>query len=268
MTRETKIGLLVGLAFLIVIGILLSDHFRGTMEPPPATLDRVGANAREAVTVPGANQLPQPIAVTPEVVNPTSTVQTPGDLEPRPNPVVMGNTQAVVNGPLPINDPLQQAAQQQGESLVPANGQTNPVPPLMATSQRTYKAESGDSVSRMAAKLLGANTSRNRKAIIAANPSLQENPNMVVVGQDYMIPGSSGLAIQAAAQSPAITTGGQWTYVVKHGDTLWGIATGQLNNAGAIEAIKELNRDLLHGGSTIRAGMKLRLPSAPVAVAD
>ena len=33
MTRETKIGLLVGLAFIIVIGILLSDHIGSTTEP-------------------------------------------------------------------------------------------------------------------------------------------------------------------------------------------------------------------------------------------
>ena len=38
MTRETKIGLLVGLAFIIVIGILLSDHLTSSTEPPMATL--------------------------------------------------------------------------------------------------------------------------------------------------------------------------------------------------------------------------------------
>ena len=36
MTRETKIGLLVGLAFIIVIGILLSDHINTSTEPPAA----------------------------------------------------------------------------------------------------------------------------------------------------------------------------------------------------------------------------------------
>ena len=36
MTRETKIGLLVGLAFIIVIGILLSDHLTTRGELPAA----------------------------------------------------------------------------------------------------------------------------------------------------------------------------------------------------------------------------------------
>src|SRR3954468_17682376 len=38
MTRETKIGLLVGLAFIIVIGILLSDHFTTANQPHQAAL--------------------------------------------------------------------------------------------------------------------------------------------------------------------------------------------------------------------------------------
>src|SRR5205823_14001238 len=38
MTRETKIGLLVWLAFIIVIGILLSDHFTSTTQPHQAAL--------------------------------------------------------------------------------------------------------------------------------------------------------------------------------------------------------------------------------------
>src|SRR4051812_15462959 len=38
MTRETKIGLLVGLAFIIVIGILLSDHFTSATQPHQAAL--------------------------------------------------------------------------------------------------------------------------------------------------------------------------------------------------------------------------------------
>lgn len=47
MTRETKIGLLVGLAFIIVIGILLSDQFTRQNEVPQANITVVGAKVRE-----------------------------------------------------------------------------------------------------------------------------------------------------------------------------------------------------------------------------
>ena len=44
MTRETKIGLLVGLAFIIVVGILLSDHLTSATEDQRATLVGLGLN--------------------------------------------------------------------------------------------------------------------------------------------------------------------------------------------------------------------------------
>lgn len=58
MTRETKIGLLVGLAFIIVIGILLSDHF-STATQPPQSLVAPTENVLESARTPGASrQLP------------------------------------------------------------------------------------------------------------------------------------------------------------------------------------------------------------------
>ena len=73
MTRETKIGLLVGLAFIIVIGILLSDHLTNSTEPPAATLAQTGSNVRQQVTTPGGTQAP----ISPTVQAPQVTPQTP-----------------------------------------------------------------------------------------------------------------------------------------------------------------------------------------------
>jgi nucleoid-associated protein YgaU len=270
MTKETKIGLLVGLAFLIVIGILLSDHFHGMDEPPPATLNGAGANVRQAVIAPGANQPVVPAVVAPDTTTPTAVVQTTRDMEPQPSPVIVSNNppQQGQSAGLPANDPLQQAAHQQGQELVTADSM--PAAPVTTmAAEGTYKAAAGDTVSRMALKLLGANTYKNRQAIIAANPSLQDDPDMVVVGRTYTIPGATRSTTSAApAPTLAAASGGPWVYRVREGDTLWGIATGQLNNPGAVDSIKELNSDILHGGSTIQPGMKIRLPSAPVAVAN
>ena len=88
MTRETKIGLLVGLAFIIVIGILLSDHLTTATEPQQAYLPQVGGNVRSGVTIPGAGQQPQAgPAVTIAPVTPPQPVPTVQDLAPRPQPV-------------------------------------------------------------------------------------------------------------------------------------------------------------------------------------
>ena len=61
MTRETKIGLLVGLAFIIVIGILLSDHLTSATEPQQAQLAQVAGNVRNGVAVPGGANAQPPI---------------------------------------------------------------------------------------------------------------------------------------------------------------------------------------------------------------
>jgi len=216
------------------------------------------------------------VTLAPDQINPRSAVQTPGDIEPPPSPVTIAPPaqQGGNSSQIPANDPLAQAARQQGEELIPV--ESAPTPAVAAGSQRTYVAKAGDSVSRMAARLLGANTAKNRAAIIAANASLQSNPNLVVVGQSYIIPGAGTAATPTLAASvgtgtgPAGTTasGGQWYYTVKPGDTLWGIATSQLGSASAVAAIKQLNSDTLDGGTTLQPGMKLRLPSVPVAVAN
>lgn len=58
-----------------------------------------------------------------------------------------------------------------------------------------YVARPGDTVSQLAAALLGSGSKDSRDAVIAANPSLRSNPDRVLVGQTY-----SGGA--AAAQPP------------------------------------------------------------------
>ncbi len=47
MTRETKIGLLVGLALMIVVAILLTDHSLTTTVPRQASLPDVGSYVRQ-----------------------------------------------------------------------------------------------------------------------------------------------------------------------------------------------------------------------------
>lgn len=114
MTRETKIGLLVGLAFIIVIGILLSDHLTSTTEPPQAKLTQAGGNVRQGVSVPGAATANPPIT---NVVAPAPTPQQPiptkDDLAPKPAPPV----QIVQIGPSAQQNPGGAGAQTQA----PAN---------------------------------------------------------------------------------------------------------------------------------------------------
>jgi hypothetical protein len=60
---------------------------------------------------------------------------------------------------------------------------------VLAGTGRTlrYTAKSGDTVSKLAALLLGSDTAANREVIIKSNPSLKKDPDHLVAGQTYWI---------------------------------------------------------------------------------
>jgi nucleoid-associated protein YgaU len=342
MTRETKIGLLVGLAFIIVIGILLSDHMTSTTEPPKAPLSVVGANVRESVVTPAAPNGAAPVAAggqTQGTVAPSQPVLTGGDLSrpaqtgvptiqvgpaaqqpqspilvqqgpvvPQPQPQ---SPQPVAQAPQtsapeasppvvvaqqppaqPVNThPLQPLAMRHGEQLVPAgdNG-TSPRPqPVPMGQMREYKAQSGDSLSKLASRFMGSSSKANRDAIVRVNPTLQQNPDKIVEGRTYIIPPAPEVAAAAPAQpqapaptptpvavrdsnpppAPITTTGGEnftW-YTVKENENLWKIASEQLGSGNAWTQIRDLNADILKGNDQLRMNTKIRIPNKPVASA-
>jgi nucleoid-associated protein YgaU len=323
MTRETKIGLLVGLAFIIVIGILLSDHFRSTMEPQQATLMDAGASVRQGANSPGTAD-PKITIATPDDAPPKAPVATHDELMPHHSPVVpapsrtteqdnsqqqadagqsnpggqsgsepmrnnsdrRNDTVAGADGP---GDSLTDAARAHGESLEPANldgrprggnDMTSPPTAPAGPSMKAYKAESGDTVSRMAGRLMGGNTKANRDAIIEANPSLQDDPDRVVVGKTYNIPTKAGGGNSVASVDEPQTLVGPtieqrtaepgYFYTVRDGDSLWQIANDELGDPSAVDAIKELNLKVLEGPKhdILQPGMKLRLPAKPIASAN
>ena len=340
MTRETKIGLLVGLAFIIVIGILLSDHLTSTNEPQQAQLATAGGNVRSAVTVPGAGTSPIATNTTStQRVAPQQPVPTKEELTPKQPGVEIvqigagsvpshskstrnqpQNTQVAqadgddatnlsaeqgVTGmdsnstPTPRDldsksgGSLANVAHTFGQDVVPVGGHQNSTQTGNNTSNnaqlpagaKQYKVEVGDNLAKIATKTMGSASKANIAAIIAANASLQQNPNLIIAGRTYVIPGS-GSAIaavttssnsntpstpkptQVATNDSSSSSDTGYFYVVKPGDSLTRIAMTQLGTPGAVEAIKDLNKDMLKGGDVIQPNMKLRLPAKPLASAS
>jgi nucleoid-associated protein YgaU len=300
MTRETKIGLLVGLAFIIVIGILLSDHLTSSTEPAQAPLGQVGRNTRESIATQGQPSVPV-VVETPQTITPRGPVVTVEEMRTPATPaqptqpatpvVVIDNTNVTPTSPVNANDPLAKLVQQHGNELAmvgPAGQQvdtqtpTGPTTPTVptATSFKEYKAQEGDSLSRIAGRLMGANTKANRDAIVAANPTLKADPNKVVVGRTYLIPTSANLVpanVVATAQQTqktfepkateakavAASDPGTVWYTVKENDNLWKIAAEQLGTGTAWTTIKEMNKEVLKGSDSVRKDMRLKLPAKP-----
>ena len=276
MTRETKIGLLVGLAFIIVIGILLSDYKTAANEPVQAALQTTGNSVRSGVGSPTDDNV-SPVAVVPPEVTPKQIVPTRDELTPKPvqPPITVARGESTAGVPIA----LAQEGDKGGEPIV-AIGNT-PAKPVVDqpahTSVRTYVAVDGDSLSKIALKTLGTKSKAARTAIIALNKSLQANPNLIVVGHTYTVPAVNAAAttVQSLpiepAQKPATVVAvaqPQYTYTVKAGDSLWSIANDELGNSAAIPAIKAINKDVLRGSDQVRVNMKLKLPAKPVADAS
>ena len=136
MTRETKIGLLVGLAFIIVIGILLSDHLTSATEPQQAQLAQVADSVRTGVAVPGAATANPPItAVTPPAnVAPQAQVPTKEEITPK-QPAVeivqIGGAPAAPASPQQPQSPSQPVAIGPAAPQAPATpAPTKPEPPI------------------------------------------------------------------------------------------------------------------------------------------
>ncbi|MGC4031989.1 MAG: LysM domain-containing protein [Tepidisphaeraceae bacterium] len=350
MTRETKIGLLVGLAFLLVVGILLSEHITSATERPAAPLAEAGHGVNRGVAAPGVDA----VAKAPE---PQQPVPSPGDLTPKPpvsqvavvvppqpqqaaqmpTVIVTGQqTAPVVVPPQPVpavvpqpqqlaqntapqplspepmtvraptdpfeNDPIAKVARAMGQVIVPVSDKpvqgnttktTTPATPTVvatnATPAKEYKAQAGDTLSRLASRVPGGNTKTNRDAIVALNPTLQKNPNRVLSGHTYLLP-TQAVAVATPVKPEATPTNAKSpskdapktvvaakdapkepakeavadatrVYVVKAGDTLSKIAMAELGTKNELPTLRKMNADILKGSDVIKVDMKLKLPA-------
>lgn len=126
MTRETKIGLLVGLAFIIVIGIMLSDLNSTNNQKLPAPLQMAGSTLRTGLGQPVTDDV-SPITVVPQNITPhpinIAPPEQPLALKPEPPanvPSNLGNVarqhgEEVVN----VDPPSDNDNRQQEKPVVP-----------------------------------------------------------------------------------------------------------------------------------------------------
>jgi nucleoid-associated protein YgaU len=296
MTRENKIGLLVGLAFIIAVGILFSDYLSVNNEPPQASLQVAGSairsslgesTATDSVAGPSVVRVPNRIA-------PVGEVPTAAELAARarrpvapvvpPVAPIVTNTdpapvQALATGPndpnaVPpaLNKSLIDAAHKLGEELVAPSPTVDvvPAPAPRHAAARTVEAESGDTLGDLADRAYGSNTKATRAALVAANPSLQANRNLIVAGRAYDVAPVEAAADEPAtpaarAAAPVAKPATLAMYTVRPGDTLWSIANDEVGNPNAVAAIRDLNH---LQGDRLRLNMRLKLPKRKAAVAE
>jgi LysM repeat protein len=133
---------------------------------------------------------------------------------------------------------------------------TAAVPAVIAAPAQdtTYTVRPGDNLYRIALQFGVSVNDIVRRNNIA-------NPNLIFVGQVLTIPGASGPAQPSqpapgggATQPPPATGGTGGTYVVRGGDTLWGISRRFGTTVDALKAANGLT------GNIIFVGQRLNLP--------
>jgi nucleoid-associated protein YgaU len=290
MTRETKIGLLVGLAFIIVIGILLSDHFTSTNQPHQAALTTTIDDVLGSTRTLGPHRQNSAPLEAPNVEPRVPIIVQPDPSLERREHVEVGAANSgrriidVTEQPaIPVSPEIAQIPDVRGnmaDENILAHTEpvvTQPQPPAntSAANQNTksYIAEAGDTLSKIAGKAMGANTKANRDAILKANPKLAENPSKINIGDTFNIPAQAGAASnnskaepkETIAKETTATTSNSIEYVVKEGDNLHKIAREQCGGVSAVTQIQEMNKDLLKGSDKLKIGMKLKVPPKQVA---
>ena len=292
MTRETKIGLLVGLAFIIVIGILLSDQLMRSTEPPAAPLASVGDTLRKGTVTPAPARAPVAQVQPQQDVSPETAVPTRDDITRRPPPVTFvevrpggaatannnANPTDVVIGPgngaagnaIPRNaggnaGPAQIPLAPAGGAgraigLIGADGSVPAAPgqagaaPIRTQSPETAAGKSlADVAATMGETLLGA----DGLPIRASRPIQPQQP--ITTGQ----PHQPQAPVTAKARN-ASAAGATKQYTAEPGDSLSRIAMRQMgaNTKANRDAIVRANPQLTDDPNKILVGQTYSIPLA------
>lgn len=231
MARETKIGLLVGMGFIVCFAIILSN--RGTDNPAnvrraiPPVVDANDANASpqvaerrardygtqarvpdpretrsaprphpDSVGAPQPQRLPglNPAETTAAATHRTGPTRTLSDVIP-----VDRSSAASITPPEPGRSPISTASHtrrpaDEKDRLTATLPAESPTGTEAAAPRREYTVSSGDSLSKIAQKAYGTRLKSVIDAIYDANRDQLTSPDHLKVGQTLVLPEINGIA--------------------------------------------------------------------------
>lgn len=262
MTRETKIGLLVGLGFVILFGLILGERTQlpeqaDGMAVQPPTVPRSNAGQADLLTV--------------------RQQQTPTE----PAPVYERPAELHLPQRVRADDPaadVWQLGPRESAPPEPVERRESARPPLA----QPYTVQEGDSLIKIAGKVYGVENWRQYKRIFEANRDRLPDESTVTPGQQLVIPPLPSAAAPAGGERHYQTLsldetreylqgldGGRReparagrTYQVQRGDTLTAVArkTMRSDSREAVQKLYQANQDQLASPDSLKIGMVLRIP--------
>jgi nucleoid-associated protein YgaU len=254
MTRETKIGLLVGLGFIILFGIILSEagsRRRAIVAPQYGPL----ADSQTDYAQPAPSVMPGPFEPDGDLAAPEPVLAV---AEPVAAPSAARQEPAATDG-----------SDRASPSAEPAADNT-PSPEFVA-----YVVRKNDNLTKIAKHMLRTDSREAVEAIYAANRDRLVSRDRLRVGQELKIPmspkraelspapGFAGAMVHAE-QSVALTARAEpkyrW-YQVRRGDTWSSIARRELGDERRWPELYELNRKAFPNPHRLRPGVRVKLPA-------
>lgn len=280
MTADAKIGLLLGLFFIVVIAFLINGlpNFIRQNESKPVDV---------AITTPQGSELiidnrltetvhrlrphvelrqteaPQEVVVIDPAGQPVPQVETPGAPQPET---------AVAAAPSP-----QRVIETSQTPLEPRPAQTK------AQKSQIHVVQSGEYLSTIAKKYY--KEEGNRLIVIQklykVNAKTLKSPDQARVGDKLVIPPLDELlgTAEPAAKAPQVSESflkkvstilepvtkddakKMSEYVVQEGDSLWSISQKTLGDGKRYAEIQRLNKDQIKSVNDVDAGIKLKIPT-------
>lgn len=275
MTRDAKIGLLLGLAFIFMIAFIInglpgsrpdSNELTTTMANFPNNPPGLAAREREVIRTESIRSEATEVA-TPPIGDPRIR-----DQRTLPDVPVIPDESYKVGPfvPRPVND---------GQTDVRNSKTVKPALP------RIYVVVEDDNLASIAKKFYGleeGNKQANIMKIFEANRKILKSPDDIYVGQKLVIPPLSGSGANKGKSKGIfsseifkkvvsigrehLTNKGRQAvqgrmYTVKDGDSLWRIAAEQLGDGSRYKEIVRLNTDTLEDEDTVGVGTALKLPA-------
>jgi len=235
MARETKVGLLAGLAFIICFAIILANRGREDSMVParsvlsdgggqlPAALQQLGSRSREPVTNPIRQEAPRPIGLNPSTIDVPAV--TPGGstgVAATPFSPIGSSPPSGAAAPSTADTAQRTLASLLQESTPPAAAVFQPLTTSSAPridsvvdsissspsgkaapGGRPYTVVPGDTLSKIALAHLGNKSRSTVDAIFEANRSVLQNPNDLRTGLVLTLPALEGKGAASPVDPPA-----------------------------------------------------------------
>lgn len=228
MTRETKVGLLVGMGVILLIGIIVSDHLSMAQKQTPPDMTDYGSIAQSSLNAQGTGMQTIPVTQAP--------VAAAAPQQPLPTPSQF-DAQRDAQHNAPYDTRVQVASQQQ------PNGYPAPATDIAITGQMPAPvARSAEPVSNELAAAMDAHINQ---------PAVRINPDFETAAL-----ASSVNVAQRPTQGPQPSI-----HYVQSGETLYAIANRYYNNGELWHIIRQANPNLVRSDNTVNLGARLLIPN-------